>query len=323
MCLNKYRMLNPKFFFACLFFFLSLSESSEAQMNLVPNPSFEIRDSCPDNVGQIYKALGWKSLLISPDYFHVCTSHWRVSIPNNHAGYQIPLDLNDSAYAGFFTSHTNNQSREIIGISLTQPMIIGQEYHFSFYLSAASHPSASPCHSNKVGVKFITYLSSLTASNPNLVDNTSHYFIDSIFSDTSNWHYFKGSFIADSAYTDFLFGNFYTVDNISYFCSYTGPARSYYYVDKVCVSLDSNYCDLVSGILPSKKQDAISIVFAKDGVEIHIIQERFRDMVIYDLSGRMIMKKELTPGINFINYAHLPVGMYLMRIDHYTYKFIR
>jgi hypothetical protein len=317
-------MLNPKLFFVCLFILLSLSESSEAQMNLVPNPSFEIHDSCPDNLGQIHKAVGWKGLLVTPDYHHICATYWRVLIPQNIGGYQAPISIDDSAYLGITTSLLRDSVREIVGIALSQPLLVGQKYYTSFLISAGSSPGESPCFCNRFGFKFITYLASLTSSNKELIDNMSHFYTDSIISDTLYWNYIKGNFIADSAYTDVLFGNFFTTDNLDSFCiRSTMHPRTYYYVDRICISTDSTYCDLLSGTGPIPKQDPISVVFAKDGVEIYIIQERFRDMVIYDLSGRMIMNSELNPGINFINFNHLSSGMYLMRIEHYTYKFIR
>jgi hypothetical protein len=134
-------MLNPRLFFVCLFFLLSLSESSEAQMNLVPNPSFEIHDFCPSQVNQVNHAIGWNSFLLTPDYHHVCGTNWLVSIPQNLGGYQFTFNALDSAYMGIITSHLRDSVREIIGITLTQPLIIGQKYHVSFLISAGSSPS--------------------------------------------------------------------------------------------------------------------------------------------------------------------------------------
>jgi hypothetical protein len=47
------------------------------QVNLVPNPSFEIYSTCPDNISgtqddQVSKATGWSSWIKTPDYYNVC-----------------------------------------------------------------------------------------------------------------------------------------------------------------------------------------------------------------------------------------------------------
>jgi hypothetical protein len=41
------------------FFFLIYSINATAQVNLVPNPSFEVFDTCPDAPSQITRAIPW------------------------------------------------------------------------------------------------------------------------------------------------------------------------------------------------------------------------------------------------------------------------
>lgn len=60
-----------------------------AQVNLVPNPSFEDTVSCPNYANQIDKAVGWHASRNTPDYFNGCD--WLTSnqsVPNNFRGYQ-------------------------------------------------------------------------------------------------------------------------------------------------------------------------------------------------------------------------------------------
>ncbi len=299
--------------------------NSVAQLNLVPNPSFEIRDSCPDFVNQVHHAIGWKALLLSPDYFHVCATNSNVSIPQNLGGYQFTSNTMDSAYVGVGTSHLHlrDSVREIIGITMLQPLIIGQKYYVSFLISAGSSPNSSPCYNDRFGIKLITYLNTLTTSNKSLVDNISQFYIDSIISDTTNWSYIRGSFIADSAYTDILIGNFFTLDSLNTSCVYpsTSP-RSYYYLDRICLSTDSSLCELASEVPVILRPSAISVVNRENDLLILLDQNVDRKMSVFDMAGRLIVSKELNIGFNSIDKAILSSGMYIIWIDNYAYKFI-
>lgn len=65
--------------FIFIFSFLLIANFSFAQVNLVPNPSFESYSTCPDGSSQLYKATPWfNPALGSPDYFNVCfdTTGW-------------------------------------------------------------------------------------------------------------------------------------------------------------------------------------------------------------------------------------------------------
>ncbi|MEP7171548.1 MAG: hypothetical protein ABI855_19410, partial [Bacteroidota bacterium] len=152
----------------------------------MPNPSFEIRDSCPDNLSLIEEATGWKQLNASPDLFHKCATNY-VSIPNNAAGHQYPYNINDSAYAGVGTILTNDTAHEIMGIKLTDTLIIGQKYYVSFLASAGDSTGMAfnfECFCNKIGAKFFTHSFPTSFYNGVLIDNTAQVYSDSIVLDT-------------------------------------------------------------------------------------------------------------------------------------------
>ncbi|MBL0342814.1 MAG: hypothetical protein IPP71_19145 [Bacteroidetes bacterium] len=48
------------------------------QYNLVPNPSFELYNSCPQGLGQLTNATHWTKPItnVSPEFFHVCGTIW-------------------------------------------------------------------------------------------------------------------------------------------------------------------------------------------------------------------------------------------------------
>jgi hypothetical protein len=99
---------------------------SNAQLNLVPNPSFELKNSCPIGRGYQYCKLmdttitpaqcidepyssgyfdstliGWTSYKETPDYFNACAPNPNQGVPNNIFGYQTAYD--GDAYVGITT----------------------------------------------------------------------------------------------------------------------------------------------------------------------------------------------------------------------------
>src|ERR1700685_2222823 len=96
--MNNYKMKK-----ILLFSFVLGVASLETQINLVPNPSFEIYDTCVTELGQMDRATGWVSVRATPDYFNMCDTIIDIiesaTIPSNYWGYQYPVSGN--GYAGF------------------------------------------------------------------------------------------------------------------------------------------------------------------------------------------------------------------------------
>lgn len=92
---------------------------------LVPDPGFELINSCPDNVGfaQIWRAVHWYQLSPTPDLYH-CGE----GIPVNLFGVQQPF-----SGAGFAGSARG----ETMGTRLVQPMRAGRSYRVRFRCSLA------------------------------------------------------------------------------------------------------------------------------------------------------------------------------------------
>ncbi|MBL0341402.1 MAG: hypothetical protein IPP71_10930 [Bacteroidetes bacterium] len=122
-------------------FLVSIATKGICQYNLVPNPSFEAFDTCPDNAGLIYRAIGWTSpTQTSPDYHNSCTNGipWNIGVPQNVHGYQTAKDGN--GYAGIISYTVNGFGiitgfREYIQIELLDTLVTGQEYYVRFYVS--------------------------------------------------------------------------------------------------------------------------------------------------------------------------------------------
>lgn len=214
--------------------------------NLVGNSSFENHILCPDPSTTVAYSQGWDSYANTPDYFHECATDANYLVPNNGWGSQNAAT--DSAYGGFWAYYSvAPDSREFIGRQLSVPLSIGQKYFVSLKLSFAE---SSNCAVSKLGVHFSTV--PFSQANPATVNNSSHFYTNTIITDVVNWVDVSGSFVADSAYQYIIIGNFFDDANtdttivgaFSGVCGYCG----YYYVDDICVSSDSLTCAVETGI---------------------------------------------------------------------------
>ena len=130
-----------KTFLNILFFLLCLT--SRAQLNLVPNGSFEEHTSCPDNEDQVYKCVGWqKPNMATTDYAHVCAPSFPggVTVPNYWMGYQWPY--HGDAYMGLYGMHysiTPNVVAEYVQCQLIEPLKSMHRYRLSFFVNLANH----------------------------------------------------------------------------------------------------------------------------------------------------------------------------------------
>ena len=301
--------------------FLLITPFLFAQVNLVPNPSFEIRDtcdvwgSCPTQNSLICIAKGWSTAKGSPDYYNSCDTNppslHSVSVPSNYFGYQYAATGN--AYAGFFTyiGSYNPKEREWIECKLNNSLNIGIKYFISFKVSLAD---SANCAANNIGALFSTDSIWQNVYVPQ--SNFSQFSTTTIITDTNKWTLVTGEFIADSAYQYILIGNFYDyalTDSIFY---PTRPSSywvdstrcfAYYYIDDICVSIDSNTCfstvDIQENffsnkinIFPSPATDELTIDFAltdKSYFELFNMMGAKRKAVTLDC-GSQTIKIDLT-----------------------------
>ena len=214
--------------------------------NLVPNFSFEEYTQCPEPGCSIECAKNWINCGNTPDYYNACanSSFPAGGVPENLGGYQTSYEGN--GYGGFGIYSNPDTGREYIGVQLLQPLIIGTKYYISSYISKGGVNETSGCSTNKFGFHFFNNMYFNSSSLP-VKDNFCHVFSDLIISDTTNWTKISGSFIADSAYSYLVIGNFF--DNPSTDTLNCEPiSLAYYFIDNVCVSPDSTICNGNVGI---------------------------------------------------------------------------
>src|ERR1051326_874153 len=229
-------------------FYFFLPFFSFAQ-NLVPNPSFEQYDTCPNYYSQIYHAIPWfHPTAGTSDYFNVCIDTSAIygnylGVPQNFIGNQNTKT--GTAYAGEFLTYEYLDYKEYIEVKLTTPLQIGTKYFVSFYVSLSD---SSFYATDNIGACF----SVDTLKGDTLLTNTPHIVnpLGNFIANKSLWTAVYGSFIADSAYQYVTIGNFKNDANTD--TVYVGAGGSaltggwkyfsYYYVEDVCVSSDSLTC---------------------------------------------------------------------------------
>jgi hypothetical protein len=305
--------------YTSLFFFHP--PSLQAQ-NLVPNPSFEDTISCPTGIIQTNKAKGWIINVNSVDYFNSCASSLSsVSVPKNCFGYQMASKGN--AYCGLYNYiKTSEDAREYIGTRLLSQLIPNQKYYVSFKASWAD----GSCASNKLGALFSnTYYGDSTSWGaliipPPLINNFAHVYTNTIITDTVDWTTITGSFIADSSYQYIYIGNFFKRENTDTLWFFGGlpDCKSYYYIDEICVSIDSLTCnapDAINENLGANNEIKIYPIPTSNCINIDLNSSnlKFNSYKLFDVYGRLLKQG------NIFNNAKIDVsdnkkGVYFLQI---------
>jgi len=285
--------------------------------NLVGNGSFEDTIECPNGPNEIQYSAGWSSYRITPDYFNSCANGYNYGlggVPDNAWGSQEAY--NGNAYAALGTYNTTQpNSREFIGRELSQLLTIGTKYFVSAYVSRCDNINQAGA-TNNFGFTF--FLVQYSYGNPAPINNFSHVHCDSIIFNKNGWTRVAGSFIADQAYQYIAIGNFYDDAHTDTADIFLDAA---YYVDEVCVSTDSLFCLVPTGIIkeqvnsrltisPNPVQNLLTINFLSPSA-----LASGETIAVYDVAGRKIVlpttfinnKAELT-------ITTLPNGIYLLQI---------
>lgn len=209
-------MTNKITIFLVLTFTLTLGR---AQVNYVPNPSFEDTISCPSSspIGQNF-VKNWKSLdSVSPancffEYFNKCSSFGSTSVPANSRGTQKPRTGNAYVEMQLFCTDPicNSWKRTHMRVRLRSPLINSKVYCAKMYVNLIENckyaidgfamnfdngilDTVNPC--SKV-ISFIT---------PQVMNPSGN-----IISDTANWISVSGTFTATGNETYLTIGNFFS-----------------------------------------------------------------------------------------------------------------
>jgi len=197
--------------------------------NLVPNPSFENVNFCPNNFIQMNATTDWSMVGGSADYLNTC----------GFSGNLLPATGN--GYTGLLTvSPFLLSQREYIQAQLTSPLVSGKCYELSF--KVAVDMGLSDLHHDSLGMFLTTTPPALTASNviavPQLATNLTTMPVD------DNWVTINGVYTAVGG-EEFITLGLFTADN-STITMVGGSFVSYMGLDDICVRLmpdDTTYVD--------------------------------------------------------------------------------
>ncbi len=296
------------------------SRPSQAQLNLVPNPSFEDTLNCDSFTYYIYAGYPWFTPTnCTPDYYYGLNPSCGHSALQNPTGYQLPFD--GIAYVGLYMADPNggpigiSNSRDYICCSLIDTLIFNEDYYIEFFVSRANNFSLA---TDDIGV----YVSSQIPINSGCsylpyqpqVENSQ----GNIITDSINWIKISGTFTAQGGEKYLTIGNFKDSMNTTIIDADSGNGlnnNSYYYIDKVSlIPLDS-----LQGIISFVEKEESIIVFPNivNRGSSMTVTSNLNNNCTFDLiltEGRKIKSGIIHPGNNQIDSDGLAIGIYILNI---------
>ena len=299
--------------------------STTPAQNLVPNPGFEETDSCTFGLG-LGELMHWYSASITPDHLQSCQPYGSVNgLPMNTFTFQQPFDgTSCSGIHTYIPIDWMTEQREWLMVSLLDTLVPGQTYFCSFRANAAFGGTLSDptvwLASSRVGMLFTTYDREWTWGDPYPpVFNYSHIEYPQILSDTVGWTLVSGSFLADSAYTYLMIGNFYG-NALTDTLRFADPANveewydiSYTLIDAVCVSTSPKGCDVGQGVLePMAGQ---TLVYPNPAIDALVVgNARGRDAVVLDILGQRVWSGRVDGDRFRLDVRGYPRGAYVLQV---------
>ena len=300
---------------------LLLSSRGIAQVNLVPNPSFEDTLACSyyTNQYQGYVA-NWMGL--SPQYFNDSCQYLGVGVPDNVWGYQWPRT--GGAYSGINTLFLDSfaftvNKRDYIYVPLSDTLKAGQYYSVSFYVNLANNCEYA-C--NSIGAWFSKTVPMLNGFVLRVTPQLNN--ANVALTDTMGWTQVKGIFAATGGEHFMTIGNFNPDSSSSY--KFVHPSinnqydwrNSFYYIDDVSVTLDTT--DHLG--IPTLPEPAATLtVFPNPNnglmtLNYALINTKEAHFELYDICGKQINSYAL--DINkyalTIDESQLSRGLYFYRM---------
>ncbi|RYD59288.1 MAG: T9SS type A sorting domain-containing protein [Sphingobacteriales bacterium] len=214
-------------------FLLLLPLTNFAQVNHVPNGSFETYTTCPTMYGQVGNCQSWSNYsAASPDYYNVCYTGIQVGVPTNWNGYQVPA--HGSAYMGLVTYNGTPNFREYITAAIT-PLQKGGRYEVSMSVSLADVSDQGTFAPSILlfdnGANFVN-----TTNDISQIPQITFVAAGKIM-DQTNWTRVSEYFVADSNYDNIVIGNFLPDATTPRQPFAVNGSDAYYLLDSVVIKL--------------------------------------------------------------------------------------
>ena len=211
-----------------------LSVTVNAQ-NLIPNSSFEKNNDDPANAGDWNVCKGWSNSNMhphlqypygSPDYLNV-NGQGSAKLPASTFGYVQPHT--GKAIMGMLGFHGSECFREYLACKLLRPMKVGNKYKISFWITNGEKDRYGNLGCDNMGVKLS--MKPIRQKDHEALGVVPTVKIEKTFF-SEKWEQFTFEFVADSAYTNFIFGNFYGDEKTTRTEQEEGyNGSAYYFVD--------------------------------------------------------------------------------------------
>lgn len=282
--------------FFYLFIFLSFCKIN-AQVNLVPNYSFETYTSCPTGSSQISLAVPWKGVTTnSTDYFNACGTGG-ASVPISGAAWQYART--GVAYAGIWAQQ--GYYREYLQVKLDSVLLQDSCYLVEFYCNV-SNLSAYGIRKMAAGLSN----TAISAVGPGQVLQYTPQIVSNQFlADTVNWMRVTGYYKAIGGEQYITIGNFDTSLSDTVHVGGNLFGHSYYLIDDVTVRKIQG-CDTIPKLPVNNSNLTLPNIFTpnNDGTNdvFTIISKNIKTLncKIYNrwgvLVGELIEAKEIWDG---------------------------
>jgi len=289
--------------------------------NVVKNPSFEEYVNCPKHLGNFdTDVIGWSTPTEgSTDYFNGCST--AMGTPKNFNGSQ-PADFG-KGYAGLYL-YAPGDYREYLQAELTEPLIKGEKYQVSFYVSLAER---SDFAIKEFGVLFskdkmeVAGKKELSKKKMYQQKGNEYNFMEigysNFYSDTKDWILVHTQFIAKGSERYISIGNFKSNARTRMFKTKRNAKQgAYYYVDLVLVEPLSKINTSETDVVGSK---ASKEIFALDKTHIfeNVLFEFDKFKLQEDSKKEML---ELYKHVNADTTLHISISGHTDSVGSDTYN---
>ncbi len=232
-----------------LLFLYNRSNIIFSQINLVPNPSFEILTSCIDSASQespIELAYPWFNPTGgTPDLYHSCHKKISAQVPyNGYKGLNYQPAKTGFGYAGMISFNFNpglmNDVKEYIEVELLQKTKKRHKYFVEFWVAnnVNKYPDPKNCYSDGVGIalsekKYLKTDFFIIDDLKQIAENK-----NGIINNSPVWNRVSTIYKNNESEMSFLvIGNFNNNSKIKYTdeCKTYLSARTYLFIDDVAV----------------------------------------------------------------------------------------
>jgi hypothetical protein len=295
---------------------LLLSATSWSQENLVLNPSFEDTASMTYGYPFVVTSNWWSANGSDADYFspfeeELPSGSGQVhAVPFDDLGYQVAQD--GQAYCGLVIYESTGETKEYVQGFLSSPLIDGEEYCVSIWISLADSSSLRSCD-------FQVAFSEENVNNGDIVgalDLQSWVDFDISSIDTSSWTLFESSYTAFGGESFIYLGS--NTPSVEMTCAEAYSQSwlwnaAYVLLDNVSVKLTEN-----CSVNMTEVSENVFNVFPNPGIDvIHVsgFNRAKTSWAIYNSLGLEVLKGVLNKDNSQIALNQIAEGVYLIIFD--------